>query len=781
MARFNASSTFLRAGTIGGLAKAIAQPAYLQKVAAEPWLRRVVPFMVIMFLTAVWAGKIIQLNNARSEVIASAKVDLSQVSALTSLDLQIEIAQPKTDRSDLNRNLLAALGFNALVPERNVFMTDNNGIIVAAVPRQSMGKSLGQDAGKDIGQPITSVLGEGQALTVLADRAGVMRIRLANGVDALAIVRNLGGANGQLTFVQSIDSILSSWWKRVFSTTLLAAASTIVIGALGIAFFQQNARATEADFICAEVRRRIDTVLSSGRSGLWDWDLPRGRIFWSDSMYALIGHTRTSEFLSFKDVQQWLHPDDVGPFESAGYLMEQKELRIDQEFRLKHADGRWLWIRARGQLINDRDVTHLVGIAVDITEEKATAVLHATADMRVRDAIESISEAFALFDAQQTLVVANSKYQRLHALPQELMEAGTHLTKITASNTGKRLNVTIPMTVCETSGNQSYEMQLSDGRWFRVNERTTKDGGHISISSDISNHKAYESSLAASNVVLEHTIDDLERSKHTLQQQTYQLTELSERHLEQKAVAESANRAKLEFLANMSHELFTPLNHIIGFAEMMENNIYGPLGNERYVDYTKNIGESGRFLLEVISDILDMSSLEAGRMKLERHQIALSDIIDEAMGVMKPTALEKNITMSVEKQGPLYVVGDRKAFTQIIGNLLNNAVKFTPEGGRIGLRARRSGESVHLFFEDNGSGITAEAIDKIGRPFEQSGSVMENGFKGSGLGLSITKSLTELHGGTIRVKSKVGIGTIVMVVLPVKGTETLLQKTTEAA
>jgi two-component system, cell cycle sensor histidine kinase PleC len=769
MARFNASSAFLRAGTIGGLAKAIAQPAYLQKVAAEPWVRRVVPFLVIMFLAAVWAGEIIQLNNARTETIASAKVDLNQVSALTSIDLQIELAQQPADKNDLNRSLLAALGFNAIVQDRSVYLTDKSGIIVAAVPR------------KNIGQSLDTILGAGQPLTTLADRAGVMRIQLATGVDAIASVRRLDGAYGQLAFVQPVDATLTSWWKRARSTALLAAASTIVIGALGVAFFQQSSRATEADFICAEVRRRIDTVLSSGRSGLWDWDLPRGRIFWSDSMYALIGHTRSSEFLSFKDIQLWLHPEDNSPFDSAGYLMEQKELRVDHEFRLQHADGRWLWIRARGQIINDSNATHLVGIAVDITEEKEATALQATADMRVRDAIESISEAFALFDAQKTLVVANSKFQNLHQLPSDLMVAGTRQESIAAATDGKRLDAEIPLTICAKSGNQSYEMQLADGRWFHVNERATKDGGHVSISSDISNHKAYEGSLAASNVVLEHTVEDLERSKNALQQQTRQLTELSERHLEQKAVAESANRAKLEFLANMSHELFTPLNHIIGFSEMMESNIYGPLGNDRYTEYTKNIGESGRYLLDVISDILDMSSLESGRIKLERNQVALADVIDNALSLTKPAALEKNISMSVKKSGPLHVVGDKKAFSQIINNLLGNAVKFTQDGGRIGLRAKRSGEAVHLFFEDNGSGITAEAIDKIGRPFEQSGSVMENGFKGSGLGLSIARSLTELHGGNIRVKSKIGVGTIVMVVLPVKGAETLLQNPSDLA
>ncbi len=763
MARINASSAFLRTGTIAGLAKAVADPAYLQKVAAEPLIRRLVPFLIVIFLGATWTGVIIQLNNGRSEAIAIARMDMELISTITAMDLPIELA-PLGDLAgrNLTGSLRAALPPQALDSDRRAYLVNMKGTIVASTTAAAPGASL------------DSVLGAAQPLSVMGDRAGVMRITLADGTDALATVRNLPAGLGQFAMVQPVSSAIATWRSRAVSLGLLASAATIVISALGIAFFQQSSRAREADVICAEVRQRIDRVLSSGRSGLWDWDIPRGRIFWSDSMYALLGRERQDEFLSFGDIREWLHPSDFHPFEAADMLADKQQHSIDQEFRLLHADGHWVWIRARGELTRDSEMPHLVGIAVDVTEQRAQAEQRATADMRVRDAIETISEAFALFDARQNLVVANTKYQRLHALPPDLMRTGVSLDAINSNTNIGHIAFEQTISECEATGNRSYEINLADGRWFQVNERATKDGGHVSVSSDITPHKAYEESLAASNMVLEKTVEDLERSRERLQQQAVTLSELAESHLEQKAQAESANRAKAEFLANMSHELRTPLGHIIGFAEMMESGIYGELGNDRYVEYTRNIGESGRYLLEVISDILDMSSLEAGRVKLERKQVALAEIVQETKTRLQDVVEDRGITLEIDTSGPLHVIGDRKAFRQIIQSLLGNAVKFTSEGGRAGLRAKRVADTIHLFFEDNGGGISREDLEKMGRPFEQNGSIIENGFKGSGLGFAIARSLAELHGGGIKVRSKLGVGTIVMLTIPVKGARSLL-------
>ncbi len=768
MARFNASSADPRAEKMNGLANAIAKPGYVQQVAAEPWVRKLVPFIVVVFLAVIWAGAIVQLSHDKTDTLMKAKVDLEHISSLAAIDLQIELGRMPAENDTIRAKLRMSLGQHALDDGRVSYLTNRTGSIVAAEPTANMGRLL------------DDVLGPSQVLTSLADRAGVMFITLADGTSAFATVRNIGGGYGQLAFVQPVEKALRPWQNRALSMALIAAASTLVIATLAVAFYQQNTRARAADVLCSGMDLRIDTVLNSGRSGLWDWDVARGRIYWSDSMFALLGRKRGGEFMSFADIESMIHPGDFNLFEAADSLASSTHRQIDHEFRLRHAKGHWVWFRARGEMITEGDARHLVGIAVDISDQKAIAEMHRTADIRVREAVERISEAFALYDADDRLVIANSKYQDLLGLTETLTRPGTSRQAINTASSGTQVAQEFPLPACAETGSRSYQMLLKDGRWFHANERSTKDGGHVSILSDITAHKAYEISLAANNAVLEQTVHDLKISRSAYQQQSREKSELADMYMLQTAAAESANRAKAEFLANMSHELRTPLNHIIGFAEMMESGMYGPLGNDRYSEYAKDISISGRYLLDVISDILDMSSLEAERVRLERKQVALGPIVDSVAANLAAVIEGKKITFDIRKTGPLHVIGDSKALTQIIRNIMSNAIKFTPEGGQVGLRAKRIGESIHLFFEDSGAGISADAMEKIGRPFEQSGAVFENGFKGSGLGLAISRSLAELHGGSLRIRSKLGSGTIVMLKLPVKGALSLLENHPQA-
>jgi two-component system cell cycle sensor histidine kinase PleC len=233
-----------------------------------------------------------------------------------------------------------------------------------------------------------------------------------------------------------------------------------------------------------------------------------------------------------------------------------------------------------------------------------------------------------------------------------------------------------------------------------------------------------------------------------------------------KAHAESANRTKSEFLANMSHELRTPLNAIIGFAEVMEDGLFGPLGSEKYGDYCRDIRTSGHYLLSVINDILDMSRIEAGRVSLSRQPIEVDTIIAKALVFVSELARSKRLELVVQKLPNTVVVADERALQQIFVNLLQNAVKFTPAGGRITVRPRQAGSAINIFVEDAGIGIPREAIPKLGQPFEQVETEFSRTYKGSGLGLAIARSLAELHGGSLRISSEPGLGTIVLVHLP---------------
>ena len=260
------------------------------------------------------------------------------------------------------------------------------------------------------------------------------------------------------------------------------------------------------------------------------------------------------------------------------------------------------------------------------------------------------------------------------------------------------------------------------------------------------------------------------RSKCSNSRQT-QLADLAEKYAEEKTRAEDANQAKSKFLANMSHELRTPLNAIIGFSEIMEAAMFGPLGAEKYNEYSRHIRESGQYLLDVINDVLDMSKIEAGGIQLMLEDMDLDPVLADCLRVVSGPASEKHIALGADITPAIYLRADRRAVKQIVLNLLSNAVKFTPDGGTVTLTSRTRGGKVTVAIEDNGIGIPREALRKLGRPFEQVESQLTKQYQGSGLGLAIAKSLVELHGGAMRIRSTLGKGTMVVVQLPVEARE----------
>jgi two-component system, cell cycle sensor histidine kinase PleC len=318
----------------------------------------------------------------------------------------------------------------------------------------------------------------------------------------------------------------------------------------------------------------------------------------------------------------------------------------------------------------------------------------------------------------------------------------------------------------QAPGARTFEAQLDDGSWLHISERRTKDGGYVSVGTDITRIKEHEQKLVDNDLRLRATVIDLKRSQSELERQAIELADLAEKYSREKTRAEEANQTKSKFLANMSHELRTPLNAIIGFSEIMESGMFGSLGSEKYQEYCHDILTSGHYLLEVINDILDMSKIEAGRMKLDMEELDLSKTLAESLRVVSGRANDKNLDLDAEIDDPISVVADRRATKQIIVNLLSNAVKFTPDGGRIIVRSRQVEDSIVLLIADTGIGIAPQSLRRLGRPFEQVESQLTKTYHGSGLGLAIARSLTNLHGGSMRLRSKLGSGTVVRVTLP---------------
>lgn len=756
MTRADAACAHVRANSVLGVARSLTHPLYQRFEQLEPIFRKVIPTLVAGFVLLLALGAYVQTSALRDDALDDAAIDLEALAAL--LVRELDLASKDDKRPD---SVLAPLSTKHIAGRgRVVYVSDAGGRLVAGEP--AIGASE---------RSLVDVLGPGQALTVFADRAGVMPITLPGGIETLATVRNLAAPLGQVAVLHPVKRALSVWDERRRSILVLFGSAAIVLAGITAAFVLQSRRARAADEDCDCVRDRIDTALSRGHCGLWDWDLAKGRMYWSDSMYAMLGYDRAGEFMSFGEVNAFIHPEDADLYGLADAVSRGETDHLDQEFRVRNASGEWVWLKARAELVTDRrtHAQHLVGIVVDISEQRRMAARTATADARLRDAVEAISEAFVLWDAEQKLVLCNAKYQQLHMLSPELMRTGTTYEQIMSHSAQPSIDREPVRSVRAGSGSHSYEAKLSDGRWLQINGRRTKDGGSVSVGTDITMLKQQEERLTRSEHELLKTVTDVKASRQKLEAQAQQLAELAELYLEQKAAAESANRAKSEFLANMSHELRTPLNAILGFSEIMDDGLFGPLGSERYVEYVRDIRSSGGYLLAVINDILNMARIEAGKIELEKTEIALDLVVGEAIGCHREEITRKRLSLTSDLGSDMRLEADAHALFQIVGNLVDNAIKFTPEGGRIAVRVKPAPDALNLYVEDSGIGIPREKLGRIGRPFEQVEGDLIRSHGGSGLGLAIARSLAELHGGSLRVRSIMGSGTIVMVHLPLKG------------
>jgi two-component system cell cycle sensor histidine kinase PleC len=763
MARAHAASACVQSDSIKGLAQSIAKPAYHRLLIAEPALRRAVPVLIIAFLITICIGAFVQVVDQGRIRRAAMKRDLSALADILAERLD-RIGAVRSDRTGsverLQRMLPDFVPSWGIASGRLVLVTSADGHILARVPIDAMLA----DADR-----VLDVISAAQLLTLPGRQGDVTDMILPDGGGALATSRPVRALPGQVIVIQ--QSIEPLWGSDAALSVTLSATTGFVVLILGFAFHWQSTRAREGDLINDAVRGRIDTALNRGRCGLWDWDLSRGRIFWSHSMFSMLGLDSRSDLLTFGEVNALVKSDDIDLFSIADQLISGKINHIDQTFRMQHTGGHWIWLRVRCEVstaAGDGGL-HLIGIAVDITEQKSLAEKTVEADLRLRDAIETIPEAFVLWDAEDRLVLCNSHFQRLHRLPDSAVAPGTSYETVIEVGCMPEVRTRLQETSAQPPGARTFEAQLDDGSWLHISERRTKDGGYVSVGTDITRIKEHEQKLIDNDLRLRATVIDLKRSQTTLEQQAIELVDLAQKYADERTRAEEANQAKSKFLANMSHELRTPLNAIIGFSEVMGSGLFGSLGSEKYQEYCHDILTSGHYLLEVINDILDMSKIEAGRMKLDMETLDLSNTLAESLRVVSGRADDKHLTLDTDIEGEVPVVADRRAIKQIIVNLLSNAVKFTPDGGNITVRCRRRRNSVVLIIADSGIGIAPQSLARLGKPFEQVESQLTKTYHGSGLGLAITKSLARLHGGSMKLRSKLGAGTTVCVTLPRDG------------
>ncbi len=740
---------------VSGPARILAGPAYQRLLALEPILRRIIPGLTLFFLLVVAAARIMSLTAARDNIEANSALTLNLAAAqlASALSNKTSSANP-VDQIMADAALQFADSLGTTRRESTLMVTDPALKVIAVRGRNTalLGKNL------------DTVIGDAPPLFLFGARAGTMSVTV-NGAAHLAALHFIEGGRGAVAAIQSDDAIFAEWRKTVsLNVTLFVLTSGLLLVVL-YAYFSQTMRAKDADEIYRQTHERIDLALSRGRCGLLDWDMARGRMYWSRSMYEMLGYEPRDAILAFGEVEQIMHPDDGDLYSLAGRLVSKEVSQIDHEFRMRHADGSWIWMRARAEIVDPlaRDI-HLIGIAVDVSEQKNLARNYEDADQRLRNAIESISESFALWDQDRRLVLCNTKFQELSGLRPDQVKAGTPREEI------ERVRPVVSQKRMVTDGGpdgvQTYERQLADGSWLQQNEHRMRDGGLVSVGTDITQIKQHQERLTDSERRLMATIHDLSLARKAEAERVIEATELNMKYQVEKERAEDANHAKSEFLANMSHELRTPLNAVIGFSEIMRSGMFGPLGNDRYEEYARDIHQSGNYLLGVINDILDMSKIEAGRYSLDIETIDLCPLIKEAVRVVSVPAAEKDIELITRIDDAITIQADRRAIKQILLNLLSNAVKFTGQPGRITVRAKKAGGAVALTIEDTGCGIPKASLKKLGKPFEQVQNQFSKNHAGTGLGLAISRSLAEMHGGALKIRSNEGVGTIVSVRIP---------------
>ena len=415
----------------------------------------------------------------------------------------------------------------------------------------------------------------------------------------------------------------------------------------------------------------------------------------------------------------------------------------------------------------------IIGVALDVTEERLAQARAQSAEGRLRDAIESTSEAFVLWDRHGRLVLCNKNFLGFFQLDAELAKTGVGRETV-ARAARKAIRQEYPA----AGGRRGVrEAELADGRWVQISERSTAEGGLVVTAADITVLKTQEEVRRIKEGELRRVVVNLEQSQE-------QLSELARKYEAEKIRAEAASQAKSDFLANMSHELRTPLNAINGFSEIMAGEMYGPVGDARYRDYARDILSSGQHLLALINDILDMSKIEAGKLNLRFEPVCLEELAEEALRLVRNRAEAAGLSLILDFVDLPEVEADYRAVKQVLLNLLSNAIKFTPRGGRISIRGERRedalGERVRISIHDTGIGILPQDLERLARPFEQVESQHSKTTQGTGLGLALTKSLVEMHGGLLDLRSTPGQGTVATFALPVRQSEAVSVSTAAA-
>jgi len=500
----------------------------------------------------------------------------------------------------------------------------------------------------------------------------------------------------------------------------------------------------------------------------FNWSLDNKKIYLSNKIFNIEEIDRMNS-MSFEDFLKKVSGGNTNFYQLANDTIRKRIDQIDTSFKYQtNISNNWYKLKAK--VIEDKaGRRHIYGIMIDNTRDKNHEVNANRLQATLNEVIESLPISFVLFDNKDKLIMSNKKFRDFYTIPQSVTNTGMNKSEIKKLLTKSLVELPLNKNTDYIDPNNSNsmrvsEIQLKDKRWIMNTEITTSSGYSASMGLDISNQKKNEQTLLKNEHELIYKVEELENLRRKQEIQSQQLIELAKRVNSERDNLRDLENDKSKFLLNMSHELRTPLNAIIGFSEMLKNRII--TNPEKIIEYANDIHNSGNELMQIISSIESMTSLEKEKITINKRNQKIDYIIDEVLDDFKNDILQKNITIKNRFDFHSNINCNETAIKQAISNIISNSIKFNKVGGTITIKNEIQNGWLNIIIEDNGHGMQNSKIESIFKPFNKSRKESIINQEGARLGLPIANSLINVHDGNISLQSAVGKGTTVTISIP---------------
>jgi len=499
-----------------------------------------------------------------------------------------------------------------------------------------------------------------------------------------------------------------------------------------------------------ELSERLELAIQSAQIGIWEFDFSSNRLFWDDRMLAIHGLSPEAFHGTYEDWSSRVHPDDLP---QAQPDLSDEQAIYNTEFRIIRPDGTVQWVMSYSckQRNHQGELVRAVGVNIDISDRKNTELALQDLSDRLEFALRGANIGVWEYQMSDGRLLWDEPMYSLHGVSPD-------------SFSGKYEDWFQCIHPDDQDCVKQAEQKAHQGdKECRVELRTIRPDGTIRFIDSFAFSQFNAQGEIEKTIGLNIDITDRKQAEAQLQHTNEELIK--------------ATRLKDEFLANMSHELRTPLNAILGMTEILQEQIFGDL-NDRQLQSLHTIEKSSNHLLELINDILDVAKIEAGQIKLSCQPCNVETLCQSSLIFIKQQAFSKNIQLETEIPPNLPAINlDERRIRQVLINLLNNAVKFTPNGGKISLKVNyipliahvgtMTCDTIEMCIIDTGIGIAPDQIKRLFQPFVQVESALNRNYEGSGLGLALVKRLVELHGGEVRLTSELGVGSCFTIAIPI--------------